>query len=188
MSSRASRGSTSRRTPDEPAGLPPADQERAAREIVLRQLDAMARTRAQLAEKLAGRGISDEVAERVLDRMAEIGLVDDAAYAAAFVRTRYEGRGLARRALAQELRRRGVSREDAAPALDGLDGDAERVRARDLVSAKLPATRGLDRDRRVRRLVSMLARRGYAPGLAFDVVREAMAVEGEDLDGVIPPE
>jgi regulatory protein len=70
-----------------------------------------------------------------------------------------------------------------------LDPDQEAETARTLVDRKLHATRGLDRQVRIRRLAGMLARRGYPEGLALRVVREALTAEGEDteeLDGCLP--
>ena len=72
---------------------------------------------------LARRGVPDEVAERVLDRFGEVDLIDDAAYARAWVESRHSGRGLARRALAYELRQRGVADADAAEALEAVDAE-----------------------------------------------------------------
>ncbi|HLT84776.1 MAG TPA: regulatory protein RecX [Phototrophicaceae bacterium] len=149
----------------------------------MRQLAAAPRSRAQLAEKLASRDVPDELAERLLDRFEEVGLVDDAAYAEMLVRTRHEERGLARRALAHELRRKGVAPEVAEQALEQIDDEDELAAARDLAVRKARASRGLDRDRRRRRLAGMLARKGYSPGVAMRAVDEALAAEGEEPDG-----
>lgn len=154
---------------------PPGDPETTARTVCLRMLTAAPRTRAQLAESLAKRGIPDEVAQQVLDRFVEVGLIDDAAYAEAWVRSRHESRGLARRALVHELRRRGVANDVVQAAVDQLDPDDELATARSLVERKLPATRGLDRQRRVRRLCGMLARKGYPSSVAFQAVQDAVA-------------
>ncbi len=135
------------------------------------------RTRAQLAEELHRKAVPDDVAEQVLDRFGEVGLVDDVAFAQTWVRSRHGGRGLARRALRHELRARGIDEETVATALDAVDDADERVAAAALVSRRLPATRGLAREVRIRRLAGMLARKGYADGLAMRVVHEALDVE-----------
>ena len=68
-----------------------------------------------------------------------------------------------------------------------LDSEQEEETARALVQRRLPGTRGLDRDRRIRRLAGMLARKGYSEGLALKVVRDALAQEKEtDPDGTEP--
>jgi regulatory protein len=160
--------------------VPEADPESVARQICLNQLEFAPRTRAELAATLAKRGVPAEAAEAVLSRFAEVGLIDDALFAELWVTSRHNGRGLAGRALSQELRRKGVDDEAASAALATLGPDQERATARALVDRKLRSTRGLAVDARVRRLAGMLARKGYSGGLAFAVVREALAAEGED--------
>ncbi|WP_372435115.1 regulatory protein RecX [Oceanitalea stevensii] len=151
--------------------------------MLLRQLAAAPRSRAQLAEKLAAKDVPDEIAEQLLDRFEEVGLVDDAAYAEMLVRTRHGERGLARRALAHELRLKGVSPEVAEQALEQIDDDDELTAARDLALRKARASRGLDHDKRRRRLAGMLARKGYSPGVAMRAVDEALAADGEEPAG-----
>jgi regulatory protein len=167
---------------DREAG-PDADPESVARSICLRQLTLGPRSRGQLAEALRRRGVPDDAGERVLDRLTEVGLVDDAAFASTLVRSRVAAKGLARRALAAELRAKGVDDETAAEALETLDPDEERATARALVERRVAATRGLSYDARVRRLAGMLARKGYPAGVAFAVVRDALVDDGSSEDG-----
>ncbi|MEU5183657.1 recombination regulator RecX [Streptomyces longwoodensis] len=157
-----------------------------ARAICLRLLTGTPRTRKQLADALHKREIPDEVAEEVLSRFEEVGLIDDGAFADAWVESRHHGRGLARRALARELRTKGVDSALIDEAVSQLDSEQEEATARELVARKLRSTRGLDRDKRLRRLAGMLARKGYPEGMALRVVRQALEEEGEDtefLDG-----
>ena len=135
------------------------------------------KTRAQLADDLRSRDVPDDVAERVLDRFSAVGLVDDEAFAQAWVSSRHTSRGLARRALSHELRHRGVDDETVAEAVDAISPEDEWAAARDLVARRLPASRGLPREARMRRLAGMLARKGYSGGLAMAVVRDALATE-----------
>jgi regulatory protein len=158
-----------------------------ARAICLRLLTAQPRTRAELATALAKRGVPDGAATTVLSRFTEVGLIDDRAFAAAWVDSRHAGRGLSRRALAAELRRRGVDGQIVGEAVAVVDADAEERAARQLVDRRLAGTRRLEQPVRARRLASMLARKGYPPGLAVRVVRDALAAEGADpgeLDGL----
>ncbi len=150
-----------------------------AREICLRQLAVRPRTRAELAGALARRGISPEAAAEVLDRYDEVGIIDDAAFARAWVSSRHAGRGLARRALANELRQRGVDSEVAGAALGELDEATEAQTARALVDRKLRSARG-EPDAVFRRLVGMLARKGYPPGLAIRAVKDALAAQSAE--------
>jgi regulatory protein len=177
------------------------DPQEAARLICLRLLAAGPRTRAQLASALRRRRVPDEVAEAVLGRFAEVGLIDDAAFARAWVETRHLGRGLGRRALSAELRQRGVAVEEVRAAVSSLGEQDEIATARRLVAKRVGASRGRPLPARVRSLTGMLARKGYPAGLAYQVVREALQQEGQpgletgfdpdaapDLDDVFGPE
>jgi regulatory protein len=157
----------------------PRDEAEVAREICLRQLAVRPRTRAELATALARRGISEETAAQVLDRYDEVGMIDDAAFARAWVASRHHGRGLARRALATELRQRGVDSDTAGEALSALDETTEAATARALVDRKLRSTRGAP-DAVFRRLVGMLARKGYPPGVAIRAVKDALAAQSAE--------
>jgi len=164
---------------------PEPDHEAVARKILLDQLTGQARSRKELADKLAKRNVPADIATRLLDRFEEVGLVDDGAFARSWVSSRgaVEGKALARRALAQELRRKGVADEVAREALDEIDPDHEREAARALVRKKLRSMARLDDQTKIRRLVAMLGRKGYPPGLAFAVVRDEVGADAVD-DGV----
>ena len=161
---------------------PPSTSERTeqARAYCLRLLTVRARTRAELADKLARRGYPDELSTAVLDRLTEVGLVDDAVFAEQWVRSRHRNAGKGRRALVAELRTKGVEEAVIDAALAELDPDTERSRAEQLVTARLRRER-LDGDqlKTARRLVAMLSRRGYPPAMAYDVVSSAVALELE---------
>ncbi|MFJ7330830.1 recombination regulator RecX [Streptomyces cyaneofuscatus] len=165
----------------------PRDPVEQARTICLRLLTGTPRTRKQLADALRKREIPDEAAEEVLARFEDVGLIDDAAFAGAWVESRHHGRGLARRALVRELRTKGVDSSVIDEAVGRLDADQEEETARELVARKLRSTRGLDRDKRLRRLAGMLARKGYGEGMALRVVRQALEEEGEDTEGLDEP-
>jgi regulatory protein len=156
------------------------DPESVARGICLRALTGAPKTRQQLADLLAQRDVPEDAAEVVLDRFTEVGLIDDAAFARAWVSSRQAGRGLARRALSAELRAKGVEPEVAAEAVSEVDDDDERAAARRLVERRARAMRRLDRTTATRRLMGMLARKGYNGGLAAAVVREALDSAGAE--------
>lgn len=182
------RRSTQRPSEPRPATVelkPDADPIAVAREICLRLLTDRARTRQELAQALQKRGVPDDAAGAVLERFDEVGLIDDAAFADQWVRSRHTHRGLARRAIAYELRRKGVADEVAQEALTEVDAHSEELRARELVDHKLrsvPADTPEQRATAARRLVGMLARKGYPGGTAYRVVREALAAHGADID------
>ena len=171
--------------PDPVADGPEADHEAVARKILLDQLTGQARSRKELSDKLASRNVPDEIATALLDRFEEVGLVDDEAFARSWIASRQPGKGLARRALAQELRRKGIDDEVARDALDEVDPADEEAAARALVRKKLRTLSRVDDTTATRRLVGMLARKGYASGLAFAVVRDELAAADRstaDLD------
>ena len=156
-------------------------REEQAHALCLRLLTARARSRAELIDKMAKRGYPDEVAETVLSRLVAVGLVDDEDFAAQWVRSRHTYSGKGKRALATELRTKGVDAEVIAAALDGIDAVAERGRAEQLVERKLRREVLADGDdaKVMRRLVGMLARRGYSQTMAVAVVTDALAAERE---------
>jgi regulatory protein len=180
-------GRRRRRGREEPADSevdrgPVADPESVARTIVLTRLTAKARSRQELAEALASRDVPTDVADRVLDRFTDVGLVDDAAFARSWVESRQARRGLSRRALADELRRKGIADEIVSDSLADIDDETEYTAARALVEKKLRSTRVADPRARWRQLVGLLARRGYSSGLAMRVVRDVLAAEESGAD------
>jgi len=164
---------------------PDASPESVARRIALTALSAAPRTRAELASLLAKRDVPREVAAAVLDRFGEVGLVDDEAFANAWVDSRHVGRGLGRRALGDELRRKGVDRAIASTALEQVSDADELAAARELVRRKLLGNRGVEPAKRDRRLLGMLARRGYPSSIAWAAMKAELADASEspvDLD------
>jgi regulatory protein len=145
--------------------------------LCLRLLTARSRTRAELAGQLAKRGHPDDVGARVLDRLTAVGLVDDVDFAQQWVHSRRANAGKGKRALAAELRTKGVGDDVITAVLDGVKPAAERDQAEQLVRSRLRRDT-LDNDARTsRRLVAMLVRRGYGEILAYDVVSTELATE-----------
>ena len=186
-------------SPSQSAGTSPApaeagDPEARARQICLRLLTISPRTRAQLATTLHRRGIPADVAEAVLARFTDVGLIDDASFARAWVESRHHSRGLARRSLSAELRHQGVPAEEIRAAVGTLGPDQEVATARRLVEQKLAASRGQPPEVRVRRAAGTLARKGYPAGLVFRLIKEALENEGAreipglDLDQDLNPD
>jgi regulatory protein len=137
-------------------------------------------------------GVPAEAAEAILVRFTDAGLIDDAAFARAWVESRHHSRGLSRRSLSAELKRNGVQNEEIREAVDTLDPEQEIATARRLVERKMESTRGRPTETRVRQAAGMLARKGYPPGLAFRLIREVMQAEGAevaiDLDELNEPD
>jgi regulatory protein len=159
------------------------DPEAVARAVCLRALTGAPKTRKQLSDLLARRGVPEDAAVAVLDRFTEVGLIDDAAFAKAWVGSRQAGRGLGRRALRAELYAKGVDNDVAAEAVAEVGDDDERAAAQELVRRRLGAMHRLDRATATRRLIGMLARKGYGGGLAAAVIREALDARDADRSG-----
>jgi regulatory protein len=153
---------------------PEPDPESVARTIGLRLLESQPRSRAELATAMAKRGVPDAAATAVLDRFTDVGLIDDAGFAKAWVESRHRGRGLARRALANELRRKGIDAEVASDALESVTTDDEAAVAETLVRRKRASMTGLPEAVQIRRLVAMLGRKGFGGSLAYAVVRRVV--------------
>ena len=170
----AAPAATDARPADEDPLGPEPDHESVARKILLDQLTGQARSRSELATRLRKKDVPDAIANRLLDRFEEVGLIDDEAFARMWIASRQPGKGLARRALAQELRRKGVPDEIATEALDEIDPDDEEAAARRLVRRKLRSMSSLEPAVATRRLVGMLARKGYPPGMAYSVVKDEL--------------
>jgi regulatory protein len=164
------------------SGSPPetevGDPEAQARQVCLRLLAIAPRTRTQLAQALRRHGIPAEAAETVLARFTDVGLIDDAAFARAWVESRHYSRGLSRRSLSAELRRQGIETDEIREAVDTLDPEQEVATARRLVEQKMAGTRGQPPEVRVRRAAGTLARKGYPPGLVFRLIKEVLEHEG----------
>jgi regulatory protein len=159
-----------------------ADPTAAAKSVVLAQLTMGPRTRAQLRAAMDRKAIPEDVATAVLDRFQEVNLIDDEEFARQWVQSRHLGRGLAPRALAYELRQRGVADETVKEAVDELTPDDELLAARELVRRKAASMRNDDPQRRIRRLAGMLARKGYGGGIAMQAIREELADLADQAD------
>lgn len=165
------------------AELSPEEQYDKARAVVLRKLTGSPKSRHQLAVALAEKEFTPGTITRVLDRMEEVHLINDTEFARTWVKGRHELKNLGKSALRRELREKGISEPVAEDALDQISPEDEGEAARQLVQRKLagktvptgpsPEERA-ERDKVTRRLVSMLARRGHAPGSAFQIVREVI--------------
>lgn len=151
---------------------------------MLRQLTNSPKSRHQLAAKLAEREVPEDVAKAVLDRFEEVQLIDDAEFARLWVRSRSRNKSLARGALRRELTEKGIPKELTEDALALLDDADERDSAEELVRRKLrsiqPAKDRVERDKQQRRLLSMLARKGYSSGLAFEVVNQELTASAAE--------
>jgi regulatory protein len=145
-----------------------------AREIALRQLTVRARSRAELARALKRKGTPDDVSIEVLDRLEEVGLVDDEAFARDWLAAG-DRRRRSRSALLAELAEKGVAREIVDEVVAELDSDRDYLVARSYAETKLAGLARVEPSARYRRLAGALARRGFAAGVVAQVTREVLA-------------
>lgn len=158
----------------EAAQEPAGGGEAAARRIALDALSRASRTRGQLEALLQRKGIAPEAVEIVLDRFEEVGLVNDADYAEAFVESRHRIRGQGGRALSAELRRRGVADDVVADAVGALDPEQEFETACRIARARYDRMPAVAAEVKLRRLAGFLARKGYSGTIVSRVVRQVV--------------
>jgi regulatory protein len=161
----------------DPHGDAEADPYVVARSIALDRIAARARTRHELAQALKSRNVPPQVAEQVLDRLQEVGLVDDAAFAEAWVESRQQRRHLSRPALRRELLAKGVDREQIDAALESVQDSDELGAAREMARRRHTAIAELPYAVRYRRLAGVLSRRGFGSGIVSQVLGEVLGDE-----------
>ncbi len=130
----------------------------------LRLLARRAHSRVELRRKLARRGHGEEEIRGALARLAELGYVDDAAFAAGHVRRRSASRGPL--ALAAELAARGVDRRASSRALAGFDHAAQVASAARLAERLCGRSRPAGYGELLDSVGAKLLRRGFSPGVA----------------------
>ena len=156
----------------------------AAKQVLLRRLSHAPRTRKELAKDLKDKDISDEVANVALDRFEEVGLINDQALASNYVSSQHQRKGLGKNALRQQLRAKGVSDEVALEAISQISDDQEFQAAFALACKKIRSLQRDDAKTQLRKIVSVLARKGYSSNLAFRVAKEVIT----DLPDGLPLE
>ncbi len=156
----------------------------AAKQVLLRRLSNAPRTRKELAKDLKDKDISDEVANVALDRFEEVGLINDQALASNYVSSQHERKGLGKNALRQQLRAKGVSDDVALEAISQISDDQEFQAAFSLACKKIRSLQKDDAKTQLRKIVGVLARKGYSSNLAFRVAKEVIT----DLPDGLPLE
>ncbi len=146
-----------------------------AEKVSLKALTRRDLSRRELERVLRDAGIDEDGVARECDRLARVGLIDDAALAQKLVATLQERKGLGRTAIAAELTRRLLAPSAIEYALELVDTGDELARARELARKRAAQLGGLDRDAAVRRLSAYLARRGYSGSTVRAAVDEALA-------------
>ena len=146
----------------------------AAKQVLLRRLSHAPRTRKELAKDLKDKDISDAVANVALDRFEEVGLINDQALASSYVSSQHERKGLGKNALRQQLRAKGISDDMALEAISQISDDQEFQAAFALACKKIRSLQRDDAKTQLRKIVGVLARKGYSSNLAFRVAKEVI--------------
>lgn len=164
----------------DPAELSPEERRKKAKEVCFDLLAVRPRTVEELRQTLRRKGFDEETSETLLGKLDRAGLVNDAEFAELWVRQRHAIQGLSRTALMAELRRKGVDGEVAAQAAGEIDRESEEQRARELVRKRLGSLGDVDEQTAIRRLLGLLARKGYPQGLAYTVIRDELREFGAE--------
>ncbi|GAB3659554.1 regulatory protein RecX [Glycomyces tarimensis] len=164
------------------------DDPEAARQYCLRLLSGRPRTHSELGGAMRRKGFTEAVVTDILDRYSEVGLIDDAVFARAWVDSRHRGRGLSKRALAGELRRKGVEPELVDAAVESVSDEDERSAALELARRRYRSLAGQEPEAVLRKLVGMLARKGYGAGVAIPVVKQVLAEADEEAAALLDEE
>jgi len=145
-----------------------------------RLLRARPRSVSEVRERLTRRGHDAASVEGTIRSALDAGLLDDRAFAKLWVADRLWHHPLSRSALEQELREKGIDRSIAVAELDAQYPAVREVDvARDLASERFERLRGIELERRRRRVAGYLMRRGFRQGLTLDVIRQ---IEKEAAD------
>lgn len=150
-------------------------------------LDQRARSRKELSDRLIGLEFDPEVVESVLDDLANVGLLDDAAFAREWVHQRHARRGKSARVLDRELQRMGVAQADRAEALEQVTQESEQSIMEELAAKKARSVKTIpedraERDKALRRIVGVLARRGFNEGASLRVAKAALEARCAELE------
>ena len=150
--------------------------------VVMRRLNAAPRSRGELTKYLLAKDFDPTLIEKVLDRVSSMGYIDDAAFAQEWVRSRQRSRGLAPSVLTRELINKDVDIEVIQAALEQLTSDHTEERAYELAAKKYRSLMSVDHAVAVRRIASLLQRKGYPPATCFRIAKETVGAEFE-IDG-----
>jgi regulatory protein len=164
----------------DPSELSPEERRKKAKEVCFDLLAARPRSKDELRQALRRKGFDDETNETLLGKLDKAGLVDDSEFAEQWVRSRHAHQGLARSALIMELKRKGIDSEIATQAASEVDRESEEQRARELVRKRLHSLGNVEEQTAIRRLLGVLARKGYPQGLAYNIVREELREAGAE--------
>ena len=157
-----------------------ADPYSIANTIALNALVARAKSKGELLAHLKKRGVEDDVAQATIFRLQENGLINDSEFAKAWTQSRHTSKKLSKRIIAGELRTRGVDQSSIDEALDEIDDESEYRTAFSLGMKKYNTMSRLEPEVQIRRIQSLLQRKGFSFPTIARVIRE-LDVQSDEL-------
>jgi len=157
-----------------------ADPYSIANTIALNALVARAKSKGELLAHLKKRGVEDDVAQATIFRLQENGLINDEEFAKAWTQSRHTSKKLSKRIIAGELRTRGVDQFSIDQALDEIDDESEYRTAFSLGMKKYNTMSRLAPEVQIRRIQSLLQRKGFSFPTIARVIRE-LDVQSDEL-------
>lgn len=173
---------------DEESGVPPTEEQvekmtQQAKNVIEYWLSSASKSRHELFTKVRNKGITVEVANKVLDSYEEIGYIDDKAFAEQFVYSKVTYDRYGKRTIGFKLKEKGISGDIIEEVLAEIDDEAEEEQAKELALRRAYSTRRVtDKYKRVQQIAGYLARRGYNGGLAFKLAKEAIEETDAEAD------
>lgn len=164
---------------DESLGEPPTDEQlekmaKQAKNVAYYWVDQAEKSRHELFTKIKNKGITDDIANEVLDKMEELGYLDDNRFAENFVYSKQTYDKLGARAITYKLKLKGVPQDIIDAALAGIDEESEEENAKLIALRKARVNKKLDTNKRIQQIAGMLARKGYSGSMIFRLAKEAV--------------
>ena len=156
-----------------------ADPYELAHTIALNALVTRAKSKGELLAHLKKRGVENDVANAIIYRLQEAGLINDAEFAKAWTQSRHNAKKLSKRIIAGELRSRGVDQLSIDTALNEIDEEDEYHMAFSFAMKKYSTMSRLEAEVQIRRIQSLLQRKGFSFDLIGRVIRELDIHSGE---------
>jgi regulatory protein len=141
-------------------------------ESALRLLAYRPRSESELRSRLVRRKLDPELVSIVIEKLKQVGHIDDAAFASFWVDNRNSFGLRGKRLLQRELRAKGVCRELIEAAVDDPGQPSEVQKATEIAQRKLPRIQGEDWNGFRSKMAAHLLRRGFEYEVVDQVVRE----------------
>jgi len=164
---------------DEELGIAPTEEQiekmqKQAKNVAYYWINQSDKTRKELYDKIKAKGITDDVANELLDKMVDLGYIDDERYAENFVTSKMTYEKLGHQAILYKLKNKGIEQHIIDNALLAIGDEDTEENARILAEKRLYPTRNLEKNKRIQNIAAFLARRGYSGSIAFKISREAV--------------